>query len=409
MADISRRRGRNLVRAGLLRTLIERLERDASRALPHAHALLAMHPEDETVAAALKSLSERARAQAAALPTQPMVEGDHAISPPRPVPMSGQSPAADIRAPDTEAERKYVTVLSVDIVSPLDAFASVDPELIMRQIGPLIESTFGIVELHGGIVSTSGGSHVTAVFGALPASGHHAVSACRAALIVKSTIEKQSEGSVRVRAGLGTEWAEVTGAAASTALRLTPVAAAWRAGGDRSDALRGCRPVRDESAGAIGRSQDSIETSRAYELQGVGVRRIGGRSDSSATLDDIGAVCVQVGNDRFYVRRGNLAFLERSPEQSDHLVECRVVDLQMGVHLAQRGSAVARWPSHHGRDELGLMVDETPHVDVREERSDGGGGQHAIVEAQHESGDGARWPPVDGSAASAKSRWCERF
>jgi hypothetical protein len=23
--------------------------------------------------------------------------------------------------------------------------------------------------------------------------------------------------------------------------------------------------------------------------------------------------------------------------------------------------------------------------------------------------DGARWPPVDGSAASAKSRWCERF
>ena len=88
-------------------------------------------------------------------------------------------------APDTEAERKYVTVLSVDIVSPLDAFASVDPELIMRQIGPLIESTFGIVELHGGIVSTSGLSHVTAVFGALPASRHHAVSACRAALICK--------------------------------------------------------------------------------------------------------------------------------------------------------------------------------------------------------------------------------
>jgi hypothetical protein len=33
------------------------------------------------------------------------------------------------------------------------------------------------------------------------------------------------------------------------------------------------------------------------------------------------------------------------------------------------------------------MVDEPPHVDVREERSDGGGGQHAIVEAQHESRD----------------------
>ena len=169
-----------------------------------------------------------------------------------------------------------------------------------------------------------------------------------------------------MRAGLGTEWAEVTGAAARTALRLTQVAAAWRAGGDRSDALRGCRPVRVCSSLArsarsqvLHRDEQGLRAARRQSC------RIGGRSDSSATLDDIGAVCVQVGNDRFYVRRGNLAFLERSPEQSDHLVECRVVDLQMGVHLAQRGSAVARWPSHHGRiDELGLMVYETPHVDV---------------------------------------------
>jgi DNA-binding SARP family transcriptional activator len=271
----------DLVRAGILRTLIERLERDASRALPHAHALLAIHPEDETVAAAVKGLSERARAQAVALPTPTLSEGDHAIPPPRAVPMSGPSSAPDIRLSDTEAERRYVTVLSVDIVSPLDAFASVDPELIMRQIGPLIESTFGIVELHGGIVSASGDSHVTAVFGALPASGHHAVSACRAALIVKSTIEEQSEGSVRVRAGLdtgeviiqrrrrgGTERVEVTGAAARTALRLT------------QSLRRGVLAATDRTRSAVAGLVDMIPLARsdvprfdrdeqAYELQGV--------------------------------------------------------------------------------------------------------------------------------------------
>jgi hypothetical protein len=174
-----------------------------------------------------------------------------------------------------------VTVLSVDIVSPLDAFASVDPELIVRQIGPLIESTFGIVELHGGIVSASGDSRVTAVFGALPGSGHHAVSACRAALVVKSTIEKQSEGSVRVRAGLdtgeviiqrrrrgGTERIEVTGAAARTALRLA------------QSLRRGVLAATDRTRSAVAGLVDMIPLARsdvprfdrdeqAYELQGI--------------------------------------------------------------------------------------------------------------------------------------------
>jgi DNA-binding SARP family transcriptional activator/class 3 adenylate cyclase len=271
----------DLVRAGILRTLIERLEPDASRALPHAHALLAMHPEDDSLAAVVKILSERARAQAVALPTAPMAEGGHTIPPPRAVPMSSQSSAADTRALDTQAERRHVTVLSVDIVSPLDAFASVDPEVIVRQLGPLIESTFGIVELHGGIVSASGDSRVTAVFGALPGSGHHAVSACRAALVVKSTIEKQSEGSVRVRAGLdtgeviiqrrrrgGTERIEVTGAAARTALRLT------------QSLRRGVLAATDRTRSAVAGLVDMIPLARsdvprfdrdeqAYELQGV--------------------------------------------------------------------------------------------------------------------------------------------
>src|SRR5262249_38292691 len=134
---------------------------------------------------------------------------------------------------DIDVGRKSVTVLSVEIVSPLHAFASVDPELVLRQIDPLLESTFEIVELNGGGILASREGGVTAVFGILPAGRHHAPSACQAALIVKSKLELQSNGSVRVRAALdtgevivryrghgATKQMEVTGGAVRGATRL---------------------------------------------------------------------------------------------------------------------------------------------------------------------------------------------
>src|SRR5262249_10693698 len=54
----------NLFEARLLRTLIDRLEGDASRALPYAHALHALHPQDGAISAAKEALAERAREQA---------------------------------------------------------------------------------------------------------------------------------------------------------------------------------------------------------------------------------------------------------------------------------------------------------------------------------------------------------
>src|SRR5262249_11386105 len=141
--------------------------------------------------------------------------------------------SAPAKTSDIDVGRKSVTVLSVEIVSPLNAFASVDPELVLRQIDPLLESTFEIVELNGGVILASGEAGVTAVFGILPASRHHAASACQAALIVKSKLELQSNGSVRVRAALdtgevivryrghgATKQMEVTGGAVRGATRL---------------------------------------------------------------------------------------------------------------------------------------------------------------------------------------------
>src|SRR5262245_3810427 len=58
----------NLFKARLLRTLIDRLHGDASRALPYAHALHALHPQDSAIAAAKEALAERAREEAIKAP-----------------------------------------------------------------------------------------------------------------------------------------------------------------------------------------------------------------------------------------------------------------------------------------------------------------------------------------------------
>jgi DNA-binding SARP family transcriptional activator len=217
----------DLVKASILRTLVERLGNEPSRSLRYAHALQAMHPTDDTLAAAVSALAERAREVAVAMPTPLPPAADRRPRPAAPMPAQLAS------VPSSEIETQHVTVASIEIVSPLHAFAAIDPELLSRQLDPLLDTAIAIVEEHGGIVSASADTGITAVFGAPPTAEHHAVSACRAVLTVKSEIEHQSQGSVRVRAGLDTgevivrrrrsgssERLEVTGVAARTAARL---------------------------------------------------------------------------------------------------------------------------------------------------------------------------------------------
>src|SRR4030095_6625763 len=103
------------------------------------------------------------------------------------------------------------------------------PDVLFRQLDPLFESAQKLIQQHGGIVTASGNVGIVALFDSA-ACDNHAVAACRAALAVKSVIEAESEGSVRVRAGLdsgevmvrhrrhGTaERIEVTGVAVRTA------------------------------------------------------------------------------------------------------------------------------------------------------------------------------------------------
>jgi class 3 adenylate cyclase len=210
-----------LLRATILRTLVDRLAAEPSRALPHAFVLQSMEPTNSGLAAEVKALAESARGLAVKAPERPD----------RP-PSSNHSATVPVQEAFTDGERQEVTILSIEIVSPLHGFASLAPDVVLRELDPLFESTHELVERHGGMVSASGSSGITALF-CSTIGENHAVAACRAALAVKATIESQSSGSVRVRAGLDTgevivryrhqgmtRRIEVTGTAVRTAGRL---------------------------------------------------------------------------------------------------------------------------------------------------------------------------------------------
>ena len=176
-----------------------------------------------------------------------------------------RQPSAPAKTSDiNNVERTRVTVLSVEIVSPLHAFASVDPELVLRQIDPLLESTFEIIELNGGVILASGESGITAVFGILSASRHHAASACQAALVVKSKLELQSKGSVRVRAALDTGEVIVRYRGRSATKQIEVTGGAVRGAARLARSLRrGAVAVTDRTRVAAGGSLNLVRLSRS--------------------------------------------------------------------------------------------------------------------------------------------------
>ena len=184
-----------------------------------------MDPKNGALSAEVQSMAELARERAMMAPAEIGI-GAPPLAP------DGVSAAMPARSSIVDGEPQNVTVLSIEIVSPLHGFASVNADMVLQQMDPLFELTHDIVEQHGGIVTASGTTGITALF--VSANGeNHAATACRVALAVKSTIEAQSQGSVRVRAGLDTgevivryrrqgttEQIEVTGAAVRNATRL---------------------------------------------------------------------------------------------------------------------------------------------------------------------------------------------
>jgi DNA-binding SARP family transcriptional activator/predicted ATPase len=203
-----------LTRLAVLRALVDRLSDQPDRALPHAHQLCALDPEDSAAAAAVQRLSERVRdagrravcppAAADSRPpakaaTEATTEATFEQPGPEPVlpPASPDIGPKSGPAPDTV--RRYVAVLAVDLVSPLLALDELDPELGVEAVEPILERMAETAEVCGGHCLTRGQSDMVAVFGAAGASEDYTVQACRAALAVKRLVDESGDGGLRVR------------------------------------------------------------------------------------------------------------------------------------------------------------------------------------------------------------------
>jgi pimeloyl-ACP methyl ester carboxylesterase/DNA-binding SARP family transcriptional activator/class 3 adenylate cyclase len=181
---------------------------------------------------------------------------------------------------ELDSDRRQITVLALEIVSPLQAFELDDPEVFADHLDPLFDQVAATVERHYGTILSRADGALTAVFGAAHATEEHAYLACRAALAAKSVVDVQSEGTARLRAGIDTGEAllrrrsddphkpiEVVGAPPRAAaqlmraLRRAIIAATARARQAAGGYVRMERMAADDFLHAVG-------TDHTYELLG---------------------------------------------------------------------------------------------------------------------------------------------
>jgi pimeloyl-ACP methyl ester carboxylesterase/DNA-binding SARP family transcriptional activator len=181
---------------------------DVSELLPHVEVpTLVMHAHGDAVAPV-----EAGRAFAAGIPRARFIELDSANH----ILIEGEPAFAQFvehirefvletagRGVTSPAEqREQISVLAVEIISPLAAFEELDPGLFMRAVDPLLDIAVAAIEHRSGLVVSRGQSDLTAVFsggGPIEDLTHRGA---RAALAVKKIVEGASDGAVRVRTAL---------------------------------------------------------------------------------------------------------------------------------------------------------------------------------------------------------------
>ena len=97
------------------------------------------------------------------------------------------------------SERKFLTILSADVVASTQMIADLDPEDALERLAPALSAMRASVQEHGGIVSEELGDGLLALFGAPSATENHAVQACLAALTLLHRIKSLSDSSCRRR------------------------------------------------------------------------------------------------------------------------------------------------------------------------------------------------------------------
>jgi pimeloyl-ACP methyl ester carboxylesterase len=179
---------------------------------------------------------------------------------------------------ELDSDRRQVTVLALEIVSPLQAFDLDDPEIFADHLDPLFDQVAANVERHYGTILSRTDGSLTAVFGAAHATEDHAYLACRAALAAKSVVDAQSQGTARLRAGIDTGEALLRRRHDDTRAPLEVVGAPPRAAAQLMRALRraiiaGTARARQAAGGYVSmermQPEDFIHgTVHAYELLG---------------------------------------------------------------------------------------------------------------------------------------------
>jgi class 3 adenylate cyclase/tetratricopeptide (TPR) repeat protein len=112
-----------------------------------------------------------------------------------------KAPAAEIHGRIAD-ERKYLTVLCVDLQRSTDLISELDPEEAISRLEPALIAMRAAVRRNRGIVSKEGGDGLIALFGAPHADDNHAVMACHAAVEVVRRIKLLNDPELHVRVGL---------------------------------------------------------------------------------------------------------------------------------------------------------------------------------------------------------------
>jgi class 3 adenylate cyclase/tetratricopeptide (TPR) repeat protein len=115
--------------------------------------------------------------------------------------MAPRAPAVEARG-RIAGERKYLTVLCVDLQRSTVLISDLDPEEAISRLEPALIAMRTAVRRNRGIVSKEGGDGLIALFGAPHADDNHAVMACYAAVDLVRRIKLLNDPELHVRVGL---------------------------------------------------------------------------------------------------------------------------------------------------------------------------------------------------------------
>ena len=118
------------------------------------------------------------------------------------VPGHPPSPPAPEAPGRIAGERKYLTVLCVDLQRSTDLISELDPEEAISRLEPALIAMRTAVRRNRGIVSKEGGDGLIALFGAPHADDNHAVMACHAAVELVRRIKLLEDPDLHVRVGI---------------------------------------------------------------------------------------------------------------------------------------------------------------------------------------------------------------